>query len=489
MKNNIYIAGLFVLSLFSCNSFMDLDNYQNIPTEDAYENLQDVQNGLNGAYNAFGDYRFYGRNVVALGDMASDNAVADGSTGHFVSLNTYVFSDTDEDLDFLWLGGYRVLDRTTRTIQGAKKVLAEVGNLTTKDSALLYSYISQCYALRALSFHSLVNIFGLPYVKGQENSQTGIVLMTDAPIPTFSRVARSSVQQAYAQILADIADAKTAYKTVAGYDEFAVANDMTTIAPNQFFMNEAAIYALQARVALFMGEYDQAVEAADSAINKRNSGEISDEMYLKMWTNTSISDEDIFTIAKSENDNLSSDALNTLYGSYGGSLTDTLIKIFSKKDIRLGLIDQPKRHPKKFDGIPTSGAVNNIPVFRKSEMYLIKAEAYARKNAISDAQQSLFMVAKRDKDITQATSLPSAQQDLITFIAAERRRELFEEGFRWYDTRRNAEVIRVSSGTSLPFDVARFVYPIPANEVNSGFGVLQNPGWENNLPDFPEQTQ
>ena len=183
---------------------------------------------------------------------------------------------------------------------------------------------------------------------------------------------------------------------------------------------------------------------------------------------------------------MSADALNTLYGSYGGAVTDTLVKLFDKKDIRLGLINQQDRHPKKFDGIPTSGAVNNIPVFRKSEMYLIKAEAYAQKDDITNARQNLFYVAKRNKAITAVTGLPGTKAELLVFISAERRRELFEEGFRWYDTRRTGEIILVSSGTSLPFDVAKFVYPIPANEINAGFGVMQNVGWENNMPEYPE---
>ena len=118
MKNKIkYWIGLPVLLLCSCNNFLDLDTFQNIPAEDAYNTVEDVQNGLNGMYYALGYYYFYGRNVVALGDMAADNAVASSSTGHFLSINRYNFSDTDENLDYIWQGGYQVIDRATRTIR------------------------------------------------------------------------------------------------------------------------------------------------------------------------------------------------------------------------------------------------------------------------------------------------------------------------------------------------------------------------------------
>jgi hypothetical protein len=60
---------------------------------------------------------------------------------------------------------------------------------------------------------------------------------------------------------------------------------------------------------------------------------------------------------------------------------------------------------------------------------------------------------------------------------------LFEEGFRWYDARRTGEKIMAGDGLYTDFDVSKFVYPIPANEVNAGFGTEQNTDWSSNLPE------
>ncbi len=480
MKNKIkYLVGLPLLTLFSCNNFMDLENFQNIPTEEAYNTVQDVQNGLNGAYYALGHNYFYGRNVVALGDMASDNAVADPSTGHFYAINTYSFSDTDGDLDALWAGGYRVMDRATRTIQGVAKVMADAErlHLTDEDIANLHSYLSQCYGLRALAAHALVNIFAYPYQKGTNNEQLGIVLLTDAPLPTFEPTSRSSVRETYAQILSDIAEAKKAHVKVDAYN-FQVGT--LAVNPNQFYMNLAAVYALEARVSLYMEEYNRAIVAADSAIELRGSNDISNDLYLKMWSSLAISDEDIMTLAKTEDDNLSANSLNTLYGSYGGALTEELVSIFAPTDIRKQLIYGT--HPMKFDGIPTSASVNNVPVFRKSEMYLIKAESYAHLGNLGAARQALLYTAKRNTAITSVNQLPAGKEDLLSFIAQERRREFFEEGFRWFDARRTGQNLDIAGGLYPDFNVSAFVYPIPASEINAGFGVVQNPGWENAMP-------
>lgn len=480
MKKIKYLFALPAFLLCSCNDFMDIETEQNFPTEDAYKTVQDVQNGLNGMYYALGHYTFYGRNVVALGDMAADNAVASASTGHFLSLNRYNFSDTEAQLDNIWVGGYRVMDRATRTIQGAYGLIDKVETLHLSENELanLHSFISQSYAVRALAAHRLVTIFGLPYRNTRVNSQLGIVLMDKEPIPSFTQVARATVEETYARILADIAAAKATYAYVDNYN--AGVNEDGRILMNQYYMNKAAMYGVEARVALFMQNYNQAILAADSALILRNANPVTDETYLKMWSSTAITDEDIFTLAKSEDDNLSANSLNTLYGSYRGAVTNSLIAQFHPADIRLKLISGT--HPKKFDGIPTSQAVNNIPVFRVSEMHLILAEAYAHTGDLVKAKEHLFFTAKRNTALTE-NDLPATQTELLDFIAQERRRELFEEGFRWFDARRTGERIDVSNGAYRDFDVAAFVYPIPASEINAGFGVEQNKGWENAMPE------
>ena len=42
-----------------CDSYFNEDLYQNIPQENAYATVSDVENALNGVYYAFGSYRFW----------------------------------------------------------------------------------------------------------------------------------------------------------------------------------------------------------------------------------------------------------------------------------------------------------------------------------------------------------------------------------------------------------------------------------------------
>jgi hypothetical protein len=469
MKNiKIFAIGtVLALGLSSCgDNFFDLDMEQNKTSQTSFNTAKDVKNGMIGAYYSLGNYRFYGRNVVALGDMASDLAIADASSGHFVAINTYQITDTNEELDDIWNYGYKVIDRCVRTINGAEKVKA--GGVTDEEEEAINSYLSQCYALRALATFTLTNIYGLPYQPNQANDQLGIILVKDKPYTTNDKVHRSSVEDCYALVLEDIKKAKELYT-----DE----SEMNG-AP-QFYFNLAAIYALEARVNLFMGNYTDAKTAAENAIAERNSVGATAANYASMWATNAISDEDIFTINKTSDDNLSANALNTLYGSYGGQVSAAVSGLFAATDCRAKVLDYTQY---KYCGLAGDKAVSNIPVFRLSEMYLIIAECEARDNNITEAQNALLFTAKRNSAITTAADLPATKDDLLTFINNERVRELYLEGFRWFDARRQGLKITVAT-TIANFDIAKFVYPIPADEINAGFGTEQNEGWENNLPE------
>ncbi|NLD24338.1 MAG: RagB/SusD family nutrient uptake outer membrane protein, partial [Bacteroidales bacterium] len=334
--------------------------------------------------------------------------------------------------------------------------------------------LSQFYALRALAHFDLVNLFGLPYKAGGGNSQPGIVVISDTPIEEFQQVTRSSVEETYTQILKDIESAK----------QYA-GGELEEAADKYYYLNEAAIYALEARVNLYMHRYDAAIVAAEEAIELRDSEGVNNQVYLSMWRDVVTTGEDIFTLKKSADDNLSANALNTLYGSYGSKVSEFTKTRFEATDIRSALVythrDYGNNHPGKYDGLTTAAAVSNIPVFRLSEMYLIIAEAEAELgNDLIAAQNALFYTAKRNTDITTIADLPATQEGLLEFIADERVREFFVEGHRFYDLRRTGVTATIAGDAN--FVAANFAFPIPSEEVNSGFGVTQNEGWSNNLP-------
>lgn len=464
------LLAVLTLGISACD--FDTENYQQIPTEDAYQSLQDIQNGMNGAYYAVGNYRFLGNYATAYGDFCAGISNGSRSTGHFYYQSAWIVQDTDSELESIWNYGFKIIDRCTRTIQGGKEILANAStlNLDEDEIAEAKSYISQCHAMKALAYYYLVNLFAYPY---QSNpSGLGLPLVIDEPVKEFENINRVSVEATYAQIKSDIEDAET-------------LAEESGIVPSAFYMGPMAIQALKARVYMALGEYETAKNAALAAIElkgkgngKGNDNEPIDEAYVSMWTSLAITSEDLFTIAKSENDNLSANSLNTLYGSYGATFTNEALSVFGPNDIRTRLLDG--NTTLKYAGLPTSAATSNIPVFRKSEMSLIIAEVDARAGRIDDAKDYLFYTAKRDKDIASVDDLPSTTEGLLEFISDERIREFAGEGHRFYDARRMGLKINIQGYQ--PFDIANFVFPIPADEINAGFCTQQNEGWESGLP-------
>lgn len=473
MKKILYIILSMVLAtgLWSCS--LDVENKDDQNTADAFKTLQDVRNGMNGAYYALGSYRFLGNYAVALGDMCGGVSAGNQSTGHFYAFSNFSFSDTAGELDDVWAYGFQVVDRTTRAIQGGKALLADGTVKTDDDKATLNSYMGQCYALKALANYYLVNLFALPY-SATNASTLGLPLVKDEPIAVLKDVKRATVQETYDQIIADLTAAEAAF-TAAGKSAESSA----------YYMGVMGLKALKARVYMSLGKYTEAEAAAKDAITLKGKGDgtatdvdPSDETYVNMWSSTAVTSEDIFTIIKSDNDNLSANALNTLYGSYKGTIQKNVLALFKGSDIRLGLLKA--NHPKKFDGTSTAQAVSNIPVFRKSEMSLIIAECEARAGNIENAQNYLLYTAKRNTAITKIADLPSTTATLLTFISQERIREFFAEGHRFYDARRMGDLIYSAGFQS--WDAQKFMFPIPAGEINSGFGVTQNEKWSDNLP-------
>jgi hypothetical protein len=122
-------------------------------------------------------------------------------------------------------------------------------------------------------------------------------------------------------------------------------------------------------------------------------------------------------------------------------------------------------------------------------MFLTIAEAQAQKDQVAAAQAALLTVAKRNADIKTTADLPATKAEILTFIQDERARELFQEGLRLYDLRRwDAKVsVGANKAPAISFaynnyQISNLVYPIPASEINAGFGVEQNASWSSVRP-------
>ncbi len=134
---------------------------------------------------------------------------------------------------------------------------------------------------------------------------------------------------------------------------------------------------------------------------------------------------------------------------------------------------------------------------RLAELYLIQAEALNEANGPSEEVFTLLDVIRNRSGMPKVPkNLNQAQ--LRKFIENERSVELFLENHRYFDVKRlkigevfmgpiyDVRVIKQKNGS---FTYTRYKYhdrawfnhwylhPFPYNEVNKGYGLIQNPGW------------
>jgi hypothetical protein len=123
---------------------------------------------------------------------------------------------------------------------------------------------------------------------------------------------------------------------------------------------------------------------------------------------------------------------------------------------------------------PTSRNQNNdVPIFRYSDVVLMKAEAILRGGAATNGQTALSLV-----NSLRANRTTSAPWTAVTLdnIYAERAREL-----AWETWRRN-DAIRFGKyedkwGFKTNADPNRRIFPIPQGAITTNPKLVQNPGY------------
>lgn len=483
------IGATLAVSMTNCgDGWLETKYYAGVEAEGALTTPTVIEYALNGVYYQLQRYYFAGNYSTMIGDVASDISYWNGSTGHFNAIYQFTYQDTNSYLYYIWNYGYKVVDNAARVIEACENLLPNATAMEAEDLRLMEA---EARCLRAYANLCMVNVFGhQAMVNGTSFlSEPGIVLV-DTPIPAFSEVSRSTIGQTYDFILSDLQTAISMFNQIGGD-----RGDVN-------FMNLAAAYGLQARANLYLENWSAAATAAQNALDEAGIDELTytPQGYKALYNGGNSNNESFFTLGINSNTNWSANSCGTLFTTYGYSASPYLFSLFGDEDCRLAIYywdedTNPDPYQLNFSGGKFGFYGGSNPAYATNyivnapEMFLIEAEAYAKLGQVSPAADALLVVAKRNNAITSTADLPATADGILTFLHDERARELFQEGFRLYDLRRwniscnlyaqNAPAIDWMIKNVTLGDV---VMPIPADEINAGFGVTQNSGWQNTLP-------
>lgn len=464
-KYLLYITAAFFTT--ACNKQLDLRPSDYIDPEGAYQNVEDVNQGLLGAYSALSYYSSirYTSLITDENMLPSENSTGSGFATHRWQYDGSFLHDS-------WKDNYIAIDRLNRALSASRGVAVK----PTEHEALA-QYQGELLALRAYCHLELVRNFAEKY----EPNAMGVPYMDSSYI---GKPARLSFAATMARINEDLTEAKKLIPP--GFD------DRTRI-------TKAAVSALQARVALYEKNWDNAVTYATEAIDALPLANRT--QFPQIWKDNStaevfwklkrvIGDEEIGNFY-TQAGFLNNPAGRRIY--YAASFK--LVNLFDKaNDIRFSsyITVDPGRQTAgnvpnavtKYVAANTESNLVDIKLLRTGEMYLIRAEAYAENNMPGLAADDINdLRAARIAGYTAQTFADKAA--LINAVYTERFKELAFEGHRHFDLRRRdmdisrnpEDAVNALGAVLLTPEDAEYVFPIPNSELRANPNIKQNPGY------------
>jgi hypothetical protein len=307
-----------------------------------------------------------------------------------------------------------------------------------------------------------------------QNSFGDIPLVTTSDYRVNRSIPRSSRSAIYQQIVSDLVDAEN----VLGSD-FSFSNG-ERLRPNKW-----AAAALLSRIYLYTGDWQKAESESAAIISQANDFSLCNNLDSIFFQNSTESIWQLQTINPYYNYSVQDANFFIPYPQTSPfvSITSSLFQSFEPGDKRkLQWLDStvylgetyyfPFKY--KIKSLPNSSEY--YTVFRLAEQYLIRAEAKAEQNKLTESIQDINLIRSR-AGLGIISSLLSQQQVLDT-LAHERRIELFAEwGHRWLDLKRTGQVDQVLSAVKPGWKSTDTLYPIPQTEIQNNPQLHQNPGY------------
>jgi hypothetical protein len=353
-------------------------------------------------------------------------------------------------------------------LNAANNIIGAVPDLPQGSDDRKNTLLGQALAIRALVHFDLLRFYAQPFDFTPDGSHTGIVIRTAADRPVIEEQARSSVSDAYSLIIEDL---ERAIILLPPYN-------------NPYYIRAEAAKALLARVYLYTGDYSRAAALAGEVINSQEVRLATRVEYPGIWNDPRAGVEYLFVL------DMSAPANDLLAGLIGEgapnpafTASSDLLQLYTAADIRGpgGTIIQDENDNYLTAKYPhATNMASDIPVIRLSEVYLIRAEAFARLSRPELAQADLDAI--RARAIAGYVPDKPQGQALIEAIINEKRKELAFEGHYFFTLRRTgSDVIRSQCPATglcdLLYPDYRFVLPIPREAIEANRNLTQNQGY------------
>jgi hypothetical protein len=441
-----------LLILGSCSDFLDLKPTSSIVGENAISDARTARAAVTGIYSQFKSLYSSSNSINALALLPGDNVRFGGTQTQSVQLDNNAIPTDNLSIITVYLNLYSLINRANWVISDVGKITDISLSQAEKDQLLGEAYFGRGYAYFELA-------------RGWGAAQIQTVPTTD--LGKIKGIARSPRADVYAQAIADLEEA-----------ENLLPEDNTTRNRAQ----KSAARAIRAKVHLYAGQWESAEQYANLVI--ANNKYEPARPYKAFFTPPFNTKESVFELNYSstdKNNHWSPWFPSSLSGSYEFIPTQELIDLLTNPVTAGG-----RGELVKTEGNYTYGALYNTNsgaaqgtdpeyIIRIADLYLIRAEAKARKTAhdYAGAIADLNIIRER-AELTPFPTHITDEKVILQAIEDERRLEFAFEADRWYDLARTGRAVEVL-GVSEDY----LLFPIPKYDIESDadLGGVNNPGY------------
>ena len=484
MKKTIFfLIALLMMTLSSCNDYFDkTGDEQHITDKKFFGDEAAFASALTDCYNLMRSRDLYGGMLtLEMMEFANQNIAPHDAISSAASQLNFADAALAARIDTMTHAAYRVVAACNKLIDEAERTKVVFTSAGKKKIIT-----AEAYALRAAVQFDLLRLFhpapatdagfrGLPYVTHTSANAPEALTTTQILQAVNTDLAHA------AQLLKTVDPILKERNSIVGVGEF--DRRLRT-----FQMNYYAVKAVQARVALWQGNYEQAVAQADSVLAHLQNTVARYRLFYWVTpghygSDFSFSREYVFGIASTPTGfaRLSDDMFKTK----GIQTTTSLRDIYADNaDIRYRAWFRQQGSgyamSNKFGSTTlltdyvysTSATATSlpaaIPYIKLGEVMLIKAEALNEMGQTS-AARSLLEEMQGYKDISYASRATSVtKESLRELIYAEARRDLFGEGQLFYLNKRlGLTSVKATDGTMRTVMLNQYTLPLPADLFNA----------------------
>ncbi len=512
--DNIRISTLLiaVATVLLATSCLDKVPGSAIGKKDAVKSINDVKQLRVGIYAMLKSSALYSGYLTLLPDIQCDLVYAvEGFSNTHGNIWQWDIRPTNSEIEAVYASLYNLISNCNYFLDTIDGVIEKEVNDENID--LMERYTGEIYAIRALAYSELVKLYCKAYDPATAATEKGVVLRTSY----FKKepIVRASLERSYGFILEDLAEAESRL-------------DIEDDTYSSVGITLAAAYALHARVALNMQDWDAAIDYSSRLIDHPNrafslssasSIYTNGQTYFEyMWSND-IATEIIWRIGFTETSfggSLGSLFLNftTDYYNYYPDYVPAqwVLDLYDAADGRYNAYfytfttgyNHGLQWPLLVKYYGNEQFINNSLIyhvnmpkpFRLAEQYLIRAEAYCRCDNPNYAKAANDLTTLRQNRYASGGNINLTKANFIEQISNERVRELYMEGFRLNDLKRwgnlynegkgfkrTPQTSSLKEGSSLEIkaDNPLFVWPIPQHEIEApGSQITPNESNTNN---------